>query len=189
MSELMRHPSARERAQEEVRSILKGKPTVTDEDVSKLPYIKNVIRETLRLHVPVPLLPRLAQADCTVSGYDIPRNTKMLVNAWALGRDPKYWDDADDFKPERFKVHAFDYRGTDLEYIPFGAGRRQCPGTMFGIANVELCLANLLYHYDWELPRGVKPNKLDMSELFGVVIRRKNNLLLHPVLRIPCPAA
>jgi cytochrome P450 len=137
----------------------------------------------------VPLLPRLSQADCTVLGYDIPKNTKLLVNAFALGRDPKYWDDADAFKPERFKVHAVDYKGTELEYIPFGAGRRQCPGTSFGIANVELCLANLLYHFDWELPPGVRPDKLDMSELFGVTIRRKNHLYLHPVARIPYPAA
>ncbi|KAJ1702158.1 hypothetical protein LUZ63_001937 [Rhynchospora breviuscula] len=189
MSELLRHPSALERAQSEVRSVLKGKPTAIDEDVNKLPYIQNVIRETLRLHCPVPLLPRLSQADCTVLGYDIPKNTKMLVNAWALGRDPKYWDDADAFKPERFKVHVVDYKGTELEYMPFGAGRRQCPGTMFGIANVELCMANLLYHFNWELPQGVKPNKLDMSELFGVTIRRKNQLFLRPILRIPLPAA
>ncbi|XP_078165918.1 desmethyl-deoxy-podophyllotoxin synthase-like [Carex rostrata] len=187
ISELVRHPSTLERAIGEVRSVLKGKPTVADEDVDKLPYIQNVIRETLRLHTPVPLLPRLSQADCTVLGYDIPKNTKFLVNGWALGRDPKYWDNPDSFKPERFKVHAVDYKGTELEYIPFGAGRRQCPGTMFGIANVELCLANLLYHFDWELPQGVKPDKLDMAELFGVTIRRKNHLFLRPVLRIPCP--
>ncbi|KAJ3693848.1 hypothetical protein LUZ60_009328 [Juncus effusus] len=187
ISELLKNPRTLEKAQAEVRQVLKGNRTVTDEDVNKLTYMQNVIRETLRLHCPVPLLPRLATEDSRVLGYGLPKGTKVLVNAWALGRDPNYWTDAEAFKPERYKEHAVDYKGTEIEYIPFGAGRRQCPGTSFGIANVELALANLLYHFDWELPKGVKPDKVDMSELFGVTIRRKNHLWLRPVLRIPCP--
>ncbi|KAJ3693833.1 hypothetical protein LUZ60_009313 [Juncus effusus] len=189
MSELMSNPSAMVKAQAEVRHVLNGKLTVNDADVNKLPYLQNVIKETLRLHVPVPLLPRLAHADTHVLGYHIPKGTKVLVNAWALGRDPKYWDNAEIFEPERYKERAVDYRGTEIEYIPFGAGRRQCPGTAFGVANVELALANLLYHFDWELPSGLKPHKVDMSETFGVSVRRKNPLWLHPILRIPYPTA
>ncbi|KAJ3698030.1 hypothetical protein LUZ61_001735 [Rhynchospora tenuis] len=188
MLELLRHPSALERAQAEVRSALKGKTTVTMDDVNELSFIRNVIRETLRLHLPVPLLPRVSKADCTVLGYDIPKNTKVLVNAWALARDPKYWEDADAFKPERFEVQAIDYKGTELEYMPFSAGCRQCPGRSLGLANVELCLANLLYHFDWKFPPGVKPNKLDMSESFAVTIRRKHQVYLCPVLHVPSAA-
>ena len=95
------------KAQAQVRQVLNGKPAVNDEDINKLTYVQNVIKETLRLHVPVPLLPRLSHADSRVLGYDIPKGTKVLVNAWAMGRDSKYWDDADAFKPERYFFYFF----------------------------------------------------------------------------------
>ncbi|KAF3451209.1 hypothetical protein FNV43_RR07302 [Rhamnella rubrinervis] len=113
---------------------------------------------------------------CKIDGYEIPLKTKVIVNAWAIGRDPGYWDDAESFVPERFDGSSVDYKGTSFEFIPFGAGRRMCPGIAFGVANVELPLANLLYHFDWELPGGMNSKNLDMTEAFGATVGMKNNL-------------
>jgi cytochrome P450 len=124
-------------------------------------------------------------------GYHIPEGTKVLVNAWALGGDGTHWEDAEAFKPERFTEEtgaaaaAVDFKGGDFEFIPFGAGRRICPGMALGLANMELVLASLLYHFDWELPGGGRPEGLDMSEESGITIRRKSKLVLRAVQRIP----
>ncbi|KAL7217805.1 hypothetical protein ACSBR2_011108 [Camellia fascicularis] len=90
---------------------------------------KHVIKETLRLHPSAPLLvPRESSEQCTINGYDIPAKTKVIVNAWAIGQDPKYWNEAEKFDPERFLDSEIDFKGRDFEFIPFGAGRRICPG-------------------------------------------------------------
>ena len=182
MSELMKNPRVRKKAQAEIREAFEGKKTVNESDLDKLSYLNSVIKETMRLHPPVPLLlPRECSEQCNVGGYEIPIKTKVIVNAWALGRDPKHWYDAERFIPERFEgATSIDFKGNNFEYIPFGAGRRMCPGISLGLANMELPLAALLYHFDWELPNGMKPEDLDMNESFGAAVGRKNNLYLIP---------
>lgn len=189
MAELMRNPRVMSKAQEEVRRVLDGKNEVVEESLGGLRYLDLVIKEVLRLHPPATLLlPRECRRPCQVLGFDVPVGAMVLVNAWAIGRDPAYWDQPEEFLPERFEGGTADFKGTDFEYIPFGAGRRMCPGKAFGLANMELALASLLYHFDWELSYGTEPGKLDMTELLGITTRRRFDLLLIPTVRVPLPA-
>ncbi|PWZ19755.1 Cytochrome P450 71D7 [Zea mays] len=184
MSELVSNPRVMERAQAEVREKLQGKPTVTEDDLVDMRYMKLIIKETLRMHPVVPLLlPRECREPCRVMGYDVPKGTTVFVNVWAISRDPKHWEDAATFRPERFEAAGtVDFKGTDFEYTPFGAGRRMCPGMAFAQASMELVLAALLYHFDWKLPGGMLPSELDMAEEMGITARRKRDLYLHPVV-------
>ncbi|KAB2621277.1 cytochrome P450 71D8-like [Pyrus ussuriensis x Pyrus communis] len=161
MAELLRSPRAMKKAQAEL-----------------------VIRETLRLHPP-PFIPRQASEKCTIGGYDIPTEATVFINAWGLGRDPKYWENADCFLPERFQGSSVDFRGTNFELVPFGGGRRMCPGISFATASIELALSHLLYHFDWKLPNANGNSnetklleELDMTECKGLNVRKKNNLYL-----------
>ncbi|KAI5674712.1 hypothetical protein M9H77_15076 [Catharanthus roseus] len=186
MSEMLRNPTILEKAQKEVRQAFRSKGYVDEEDVKELKYLQAIIKETLRLHPPVPLLlPRENSERCEISGYEIPLKTKIIVNAWAINRDSRYWQDAESFIPERFLDSSVDNKGTNFEYIPFGAGRRICPGMTFGLATVELTLAKLLYHFNWDLPNGMKPEDLDMAEAYGITTRRKADLYLVPTLHNP----
>jgi cytochrome P450 len=122
--------------------------------------------------------------DCEVDGYTIPAGTRAIINSWALGRYPGSWEKPEEFVPERFleggATAAVDLRGKDFQFVPFGAGRRICPGLNFGLATVEIMLANLAYFFDWELPAGVKKEDVDMAEVFGLTVRRKEKLMLVP---------
>ncbi|CAL2235082.1 unnamed protein product [Prunus armeniaca] len=159
---------------------------IQEEDIKKLDYLKLVIKETLRLHPPAPLIPREATQRIKIGGYDIPTEAKVLINAWAIGRDPNHWDNADCFLPERFQGSSIDFRGTNFELIPFGAGKRICPGISFGIASVELALSQLLYYFNWKLPNGKKVEELDMTESLGMTPRRRNDLYVYAVSRDKC---
>uniref|UniRef100_A0ACD5UIZ7 Uncharacterized protein n=1 Tax=Avena sativa TaxID=4498 RepID=A0ACD5UIZ7_AVESA len=190
MSELVRNPRVMRKAQDEVRRVLAGQPKVTEASLADLSYMRVVIKESLRLHPPAPLLlPRECRSDgCRVLGFDVPKGTMVLVNAWAISRDPAHWDAAEEFLPERFeRGDAVDFKGSDMEYTPFGAGRRMCPGMAFGLANLELALAGLLYHFDWEMHGGADVGELDMTEEMGVTVRRRHDLKLVPVVRVPVP--
>ncbi|KAJ0974866.1 hypothetical protein J5N97_016831 [Dioscorea zingiberensis] len=179
MSELMRHPKVMKKAQDEVRGVLGKKGKVEESDLQQLQYLKLLINETLRLHCIVPLLvPRESMEECKVNGYIIPKKTRVYVNAWAIGRDPKLWEDPEVFLPERFDGSAINYKGQHFEFIPFSSGRRMCPGIQLGIAAVEIALANMLYHFDWEAPLGTCHQGIDMTETFGLVLHKKSPLLL-----------
>ncbi|KAK1647695.1 hypothetical protein QYE76_065500 [Lolium multiflorum] len=190
LAELMRRPHLLEKLQDEVRTIgPQGQEIVGEIDINNMTYLRATIKESLRLHPVAPLLaPHLAMDDCYIDGYMVPAGTRVIVNAWAIGRDSTSWGDAEDFIPERFvkggnDVHV-NFKGSDFQFLPFGAGRRMCPGINLATTNIELMLANLIYHFDWELPPGVKRKDIDMTEVFGLTVRRKEKLLLVPKIRI-----
>ncbi|RYQ80403.1 hypothetical protein Ahy_Scaffold1g106839 isoform E [Arachis hypogaea] len=160
--------------------------TIHETDIEDLCYLKLVVKETLRLHSPSPLLiPRECTEATNIHGYAIPIKTRVMVNVWAIARDPQYWHDSESFIPERFEDGSLDFKGNNFEYLPFGAGRRICPGMTFGVASVTLSLALLLYHFNWELPSGMKPEDVDMTELAGLAIGRKHALWLIPTVYDP----
>ncbi|KAM3317981.1 hypothetical protein ACQJBY_035618 [Aegilops geniculata] len=180
MSELMKNPEAMAKAQIEVRKVLgRGRVVIANVDLGELHYLQMIIKEVLRLHPPATLLvPREARDNCEIMGYDIPKGTKIHVNAFAISRDPRYWENPETFKPERFSNNNIEYKGTNFEFTPFGAGRRLCPGMLFGTSTLEIALANLLYYFDWVLPDGACPYTLDMSEKFGITVSRRYDLQL-----------
>ncbi|XP_042013050.1 cytochrome P450 736A117-like [Salvia splendens] len=180
MTELIRNPTARMKLQTEVREIVQDRHVITDDDLGKMQYLKAVIKETLRLHAPVSLLGRVTREDITVMGYDISANTWVLVNTWAIGRDPASWDQPEMFHPERFLNSSLDFKGLDFKFVPFGHGRRGCPGIALAIASVEVVLANLMHKFEWKLPMGAKCEDLDVMEQPGVNLHRKNPLIVVP---------
>ncbi|KAD0020781.1 hypothetical protein R6Q59_011576 [Mikania micrantha] len=181
ISELLRCPRAMEKLQAELRQAFKGKERIKDDDVQNLTYLNLVVRETLRLHPPLPLvIPHECREPVNVAGYDVASNTKLIVNVFAINRDPEYWKDAETFNPERFENSSTTVMGADYEYLPFGAGRRMCPGAALGLANVQLPLAHIMHYFKWKLPNGASNDQLDMTEVFGSTVQRKNGLVLVP---------
>ncbi|CAI0435821.1 unnamed protein product [Linum tenue] len=166
MTFLITNPPALKKAQQEIRAHVGTKGFVDEDDVQELPYLKAIVKETFRLQPAVPLLvPRETVQDSQIGGYDIPAKTVVFVNAWAIGR---------------FLGSEVDFKGVDFELVPFGAGRRGCPGIHMGIATVDLALANLLYRFDWELPPGTEREDVDFDVLPGITMHKKNHLWLVP---------
>ncbi|KAL5735709.1 hypothetical protein ACOSQ2_030497 [Xanthoceras sorbifolium] len=189
MSELIKNPKVMKKVQVEVREIFNRNGKVDETGINEMKYLKLVIKETLRLHPPLPfIIPRLCRERCEIKGFEIPIKTRIIVNAWAIGRDPKYWREPESFIPERFIDSSIDYRGTNFEFIPFGAGRRICPGITFGVSSVEVALAMLLYHFDWKLPNEMKHEDLDMTESSSSSVRRKEDLYVIPIPYHPASA-
>ncbi|XP_028755500.1 cytochrome P450 71A1-like [Neltuma alba] len=191
MAEMMKHAEKMKRAQEEVRGIVGYKTRIDETDVNQMRYLKCVVKETLRLH-PAGLIPRETNNSVKLGGHDIPPKTNILVNPFAIHRDPNHWERPEEFVPERFENSEVDFKGQDFEFIPFGFGRRGCPGLYFGVASVEYTLANLLYWFDWKFPDDdgtamTYGKDIDMSEADGQAIRKKIQLLLHPIPYSFCP--
>ncbi|KAI3820701.1 hypothetical protein L1987_08249 [Smallanthus sonchifolius] len=181
ISELLRNPRTMKELQQEARKIGRGRSMIPEDDIDKMPYLKAVLKETLRLHAPAPLLlPRESTKDVKLLGYDIPSGTQVMINAWAIARDPSIWEDPEEFSPERFLNTPTDYRGLHFELIPFGAGRRGCPGTSFAIAIGEFALANLVYKFEFT---SADEDSLDMTERDGMTVKRKYPI--H-VIATPC---
>ncbi|KAM0044425.1 putative psoralen synthase [Helianthus debilis subsp. tardiflorus] len=145
-----------------------------------MPYLKAVLKENLQLHSPNPLLPRESTQDVELLGYDIPSGTQVIINAWAISRDPSVWDAPEEFRPERFLNKPIDYKGFHFEFLPFGAGRRGCPSIQFAMTVNELVLANLVYKFDVSL---MGEEELDMSETFGITVHKKSPILVSTTPR------
>nr|AKH61595.1 CYP76AD1/P450 tyrosinase/mKate2 red fluorescent protein fusion protein [Expression vector pWCD1954] len=184
MTELIRNPEMMEKAQEEIKQVLGKDKQIQESDIINLPYLQAIIKETLRLHPPtVFLLPRKADTDVELYGYIVPKDAQILVNLWAIGRDPNAWQNADIFSPERFIGCEIDVKGRDFGLLPFGAGRRICPGMNLAIRMLTLMLATLLQFFNWKLEGDISPKDLDMDEKFGIALQKTKPLKLIPIPR------
>ncbi|CAN1295317.1 Costunolide synthase [Linum perenne] len=175
LTELVRHPSCLTKAQSEIRTIVGGKSRVEEGHLQHFTYTKAAIKEVL--------VPRESMEDCVLEGYKIPAKTRVLVNCYAIGRDPEIWECPLEYRPERFVEEEIDFHDQEFRFVPFGGGRRGCPGFTFGLATIEIALARLLYHFDWSLPDGVGAEDVDLSEVFGLATRKKTALVLVPTMK------
>ena len=166
MTELIRNSRVMKKVQDEIWTTLGDKKeSRTEEDLNKLHYFKLMVKEIFRLHPAAPLLlPRETMSHIKIQGYDIPKKTQILINAYAIARDPNVWKNPDEFDPDRFVDSSIDYRGLNFELLPFGSGRRICPGMAMGIVIVEFGLLNLLYFFDWGLPEKEAAKKITTGD-------------------------
>ncbi|BFG31488.1 hypothetical protein CerSpe_177620 [Prunus speciosa] len=186
LAEIMNKPEVMKKAQQELEAVV-GKHNIVEEShIHKLPYLQAVMKETLRLHPALPLIvPHCPSETCTVGGYTIPKGSRILVNLWAIHRDPSIWENPLEFDPERFLNSKWDYSGNDFNYFPFGSGRRICAGIPMPERMVMHSLATLVHSFDWKMPQG---QKLDLSERFGIMLKKKMPLVAIPTPRLSGPA-
>nr|UXG91340.1 miltiradiene/abietatriene hydroxylase [Callicarpa americana] len=181
MSELILNPDKLAKVKNELKTVVGESKQVQESDMPRLPYLQAVIKEVLRYHPPGPLLlPRKAEYDQEVNGYLIPKGTQVLVNVWAMGRDPRVWTNPESFEPERFLDQKIDFKGQDYELIPFGSGRRICPGMPLANRILHMTTAILVHNFDWKLEEGAADAD-HKGELFGLAVRRAVPLRIIPI--------
>ncbi|KAK7244996.1 hypothetical protein RIF29_39826 [Crotalaria pallida] len=181
LTELLCNRECLVKVKAELGEVVGSSRELEESDIENLPYLQGVVKETFRLHPPIPfLIPRRAIHDTEFMGYFIPKDTQVFVNTWAIGRDPDVWDEPLTFKPERFFGSKTEYKGQHYELIPFGAGRRMCAGVPLAHRVVHLVLGSLLHRFDWELDSHVTPSTMDMRERLGIAMRK-----LEPLLAVP----
>nr|QNN89146.1 cytochrome P450 [Achyranthes bidentata] len=182
MAELLHSPEKMKKAKAELREIIGKGNTLDEHNIPQLHYLQAIVKETLRLHPPVPLLlPRKVDSDVHLLGFTIPKHAQVLVNVWTIGRDPKIWENPTCFEPERFMGSDIDVKGRDFELIPFGAGRRICPGLPMATRMIPLMLGSLIHGFDWKLENGVLPENMDMEEKFGLTLEKAQHIRAIPV--------
>lgn len=189
-AELFRNPAIVQHLQTELDSQVGKERFVEESDIANLPYLRAVVKETMRLHPPETVLPRKLSTAIRIANYDLGEGTTAFINVYAIGRDPIAWQSPLEFKPERFLGSDIDVRGQHFELLPFGAGRRGCPGMMLGMTNVHLMLATLVQGFDWTIPpspnyRSKSLEQIDLSEKFGLTVVMANPLLAMPTPRLP----
>ncbi|CAO2819774.1 unnamed protein product [Amaranthus hypochondriacus] len=187
MAEILQHPKVLEKVQKELREMVGLNTRVEESDIAKLKYLNAVIKEVFRLHPPLPLLvPHSPSKASTIGGYSISKGASIFLNIYTIHRDPQLWEDPLLFKPERFlngsSAGEIDYLGNHFQFLPFGSGRRICAGIPLAERMSILVLASLLHGFQWELPKGV--TRVDLSEKFGIVVKKQKPLLLVPTPRL-----
>lgn len=185
MTELLNNPEIMSKVQQELKDVVGMNNIVEESHLPNLHYLDAVLKETLRLHPALPLLlPKRPSQSAIVGGYTIPEGTKVFLNVYAIHRDPQLWESPLEFQPERFLSRStkLDYAGNDMKYLPFGSGRRICAGLPLAEKMLMFLLASLLHSFDWKLPEG---EKVDLSEGFGLVIKKSERLFTIPTPRLP----
>ncbi|KAF3774256.1 Cytochrome P450 84A1 [Nymphaea thermarum] len=185
MAELMNNPKEMEKVQDEMKREVGLERQVEESDIERLVHLKRVFRETLRLHPPIPMLMHETAEETELLGYRVPARCRVMVNAYAIGRNPEAWPDANKFVPDRFASEgAPDFKGSNFELIPFGSGRRSCPGMQLGLYTLELAVARMVHSFTWALPDGMKSGELDMSDTCGLTAPRAKQLEAVPTPRL-----
>ncbi|PIN24999.1 Cytochrome P450 CYP2 subfamily [Handroanthus impetiginosus] len=185
MAEMVRNPRVQQKVQEELNRVVGTNRVMTEADIPNLPYLQCVTKECFRMHPPTPLmLPHKANTKVKIGGYDVPKGATVSVNVWALARDPAVWKDPLEFRPERFQEEDIDMKGTDYRLLPFGSGRRICPGAQLAIYLVTSMLGHMLHHFTWTPPEGVRPEDMDMIEQPGTVTYMRTPLQAVPTPRL-----
>ena len=182
MAELLHNPEKLLKAQVELLQTIGKDKQVKESDITRLPFLQAVVKETFRLHPVVPfLIPHRVEEDRDIDGLTVPKNAQVLVNAWAIGRDPNIWENPNSFVPERFLELDMDVKGQNFELIPFGAGRRICPGLPLATRMVHLMLASLIHSCDWKLEDGITPENMNMEDRFGITLQKAQPLKAIPI--------
>ncbi|KAI3710933.1 hypothetical protein L2E82_40729 [Cichorium intybus] len=180
MTELLLNPDMFSRVREEVSTTIGKDGKIQETNILDLPYLHAVIKETMRLHLSVPLLaPHKTETEVKLGKYVVPKDTRILINAWSMARDPMYWENPLMFWPERFLGNELDYKGHHFEFIPFGSGRRMCPGIPLAHRVVSLMVASFVYHFEWKLPH--TREEMDMNDIFGLTLLRATPLVATPI--------
>ncbi|XP_051133065.1 trimethyltridecatetraene synthase-like [Andrographis paniculata] len=185
VQELMRHPRVYEKAKDELNRVIGKNRWVEETDYAKLPYIEAIIIETMRLHpLATFLAPHYAMDNCRIAGYDILKGTTILINTWSIGRDPDSWDAPEEFIPERFVGKKVDILGMNFALLPFGSGRRRCPGYSLGLKSMWAITANLLHGFDLKLGDGMRHEDVSLEEVYGLTTHPKQilSIILEPTL-------
>ncbi|CAH1443834.1 unnamed protein product [Lactuca virosa] len=184
--ELINNPKVLERARKEIDQVIGNKRVVQESDAPNLPYIQAIIKETLRLHPPIPMLIRKSITDVIVQGYEIPAGTMLFVNIWSIGRNSKYWENPLDFNPQRFLEgetlkSSLDIKGQCFQLLPFGTGRRGCPGINLAMRELPVVVAALIQCFEWNVNSDKEP--LNTNERAGLTAPRAVDFICVPSLR------
>jgi len=180
MAEILNNPNVLERLRKDIDSVVGKTRLIHETDLPNLPYLQAVVKEGLRLHPPGPLLVRTFQERCKIKGFYIPEKTTLVINAYAVMRDPDSWEDPDEFKPERFLSSSSGQEEKPFKYLPFGGGRRGCPGGNLAYIFVGTAIGVMVQCFDWK----IKGDKVNMEETFeGMNLSMVHPLKCTPVLR------
>ncbi|KAH9621105.1 hypothetical protein KSS87_022904 [Heliosperma pusillum] len=183
LARMVLHPDIQAKAQAEIDTVVGANKPVSDSDLPNLPYLQAIVKETLRVHPPGPLLSwaRLAVHDTHIGTHFIPAGTTAMVNMWAITHDEKIWSNPEEFNPERFMEEDVPIMGSDLRLAPFGAGRRVCPGKAMGLATAQLWLAQMLQNFKWVAS---EEHGVDLTECLKLSMEMKRSLVCKAIPRV-----
>ncbi|KAG2308619.1 hypothetical protein Bca52824_028367 [Brassica carinata] len=184
IAELVNHPEIQSKLRNEIETVLGPGVQVTEPELHRLPYLQAVIKETIRIRMSVPLLvPHMNHKDAKLAGYDIPAESRILINAWWLANNPSSWNKPEEFRPERFleeEAHV-EANGNDFRYVPFGVGRRSCPGIILALPILGITIGRLVQNFELLPPPG--QSKVDTSEKrgqFSLQILNHSTIIMKP---------
>lgn len=190
MAELINHPQVFKKLREEINMVVGSNRLVKESDVPNLPYLQAIVKECLRLHTPAAIIHRECMKDCKINGFDVKAKSKMLINAYAIMRDPEYWNDPDEFLPERFLVNSnsnlgqlyeIGFSGQDFHYLPFGGGRRGCIGVLHVLPVMHVTVGALTQCFDWKVKGGDQKIDINLGSGFSGAMARP--LVCYPIIR------